>query len=165
MPRNWAWGKKRQSGYRSGEEERIAEWLTKQEIPFSYETVKLTYEKPVRKGVCKKCEATSCVQRLVYTPDFCLENGTLIEFKGRLTSKDRTKLIAVKKANPDIRLVILFGSDNKLAKNNAKRYSQWAVEHGFDFGIRVPAKRWLRNTSSTGVAVKPVPAPPDEGSK
>jgi hypothetical protein len=152
LPRNWSWGKKRESGYRSKEEERVAEWLTEHEVKFSYETLKLEYEKPVRKGLCKKCGTTSCVQRLVYSPDFILENGTVIEYKGRFTAKDRTKLLAVKKLNPEVKLVLLFGADNKLDKRSTKRYSTWAMEHGFDFGIRVPPRRWLSERKSIPAA-------------
>jgi len=147
MPRNWSWGKKRESGYRSTAEEVLAENLINSGIGFKYESLKLNYEKPVRKGKCKDCDGKKVVKVATYTPDFVLDNGIIIEYKGRLTASDRSKLIAVKKTNPEIHLRLLFGSDNKLAKNNNKRYSQWAAEHGFDYAIGTPPRRWLRKPS------------------
>lgn len=148
MPRNWSWGKKRKSGYRSGAEESVAETLTTSGIGFGYETIKLEYEKSIRRGKCKDCNGKKVVKLATYTPDFILDNGKIIEYKGRLTTADRSKLIAVQKANPDIRIYLLFGADNKLAKNNNKRYSQWATEHGFDYAIGTPPRLWLRKLGS-----------------
>ena len=145
MPRNWKWGHKRSSGYRSGAEEKLAQWLTDQGIQFTYEGLKLEYYKTVRGGVCLNCEEKSTVrQKRSYTPDFVLENGTIIEYKGRLTSSDRTKLLAVKKSNPDVSIRLLFGSDNKLVKNGTKRYSDWACDNDFDFAIGSVPKRWIK---------------------
>lgn len=150
MPRGWSYGKKRESGYRSGAEEKVAAFLEASGIGFEYETLTLSYEKPVRRGLCKTCAGKKVVKIATYKPDFILENGEILEYKGRLTSADRTKLIAVVRSNPDIKIRLLFGSDNKLAKNNNKRYSEWATEHGFDFAIKLPPKRWLRSGVGTG---------------
>ena len=144
MPHNWKWGKKRESGYRSAAEERLAENLTNSGIGFEYEKLILTYEKKVPRGLCKNCGQKQVVKLATYKPDFVLDNGVIIEYKGRLTSQDRTKLVAVAKSNPDRRIRLLFGSDNKLTKNNEKRYSQWAAEHGFDYAIGTPPRRWIR---------------------
>lgn len=145
MPRGWSWGKKRDSGYRSKAEEEVAKWLMDHEIAFQYESLKLEYYKTVRGGICLKCGEKSAVkQKRSYTPDFVLDNGILIEYKGRLTSQDRNKLIAVKESNPDVNLKLLFGSNNKLNKGTTKRYADWAAEHGFDYHIgKQPPKRWL----------------------
>jgi len=144
LPRGWSWGKKRKSGYRSGAEEKLAETLTESGVGFTYESLTLEYEKTVRKGKCNQCGSTKGVVKVAtYKPDFILDNGIVIEYKGRLTASDRSKLVAVKKTNPEIKLKLLFGSDNKLAKNNDKRYSQWATENGFDYAIGSPPRRWL----------------------
>lgn len=143
MPRGWSWRKKRKSGYRSGAEELLAESLTKSGVGFKYESLKLEYEKLIRKGKCKDCDGKKVVKIATYTPDFILDNGIIIEYKGRLTAQDRTKLVAVRKSNPTVHIKLLFGSDNKLAKNNNKRYSQWATENGFDYAIGSPPRRWL----------------------
>lgn len=144
MPRGWSFGKRRASGYRSGAEEKLAEWLTKNKIEFEYETIKLVYEKPVRSGLCKECGKKKVVKLATYTPDFIINNGkTLIEYKGRLTQTDRAKLLAVRRANPERDLRLLFGSDNRLVKNSDKRYSTWCVDNGIDYAIGVPPAGWL----------------------
>ncbi len=148
MPRGWSYGKKRKSGYRSGAEESLAESLTASGVGFSYESLKLEYEKPVRKGKCKDCDGKKVVKIATYTPDFILDNGIIIEYKGRLTQADRSKLIAVARSNPELRIRLLFGSDNKLAKNSEKRYSTWATENGFDYAIGTPPRRWLRSAGN-----------------
>lgn len=148
MPRNWSWGKKRKSGYRSGAEELLAEALAASGIGFEYESLKLEYEKPVRKGKCKECNGKKVVKVATYTPDFVLFNGRIIEYKGRLTATDRSKLIAVRNSNPDTKIHLLFGSDNKLQKNSEKRYSDWAKANGFDYAIGATPRRWLRNVGS-----------------
>lgn len=148
MPRNWKWGQKRKSGYRSGAEEKLAESLLASNVGFTYESLKLKYEKPVRGGICKNCDGKKVVKVATYTPDFILDNGRIIEYKGRLAAADRSKLIAVRNSNPDTKIHLLFGSDNKLQKNSEKRYSTWATEHGFDYAIGSPPKRWLRASKS-----------------
>src|SRR5882762_10202182 len=101
MPRNWSWGKKRKSGYRSGAEEMLAEYLTEQGTKFEYESLKLEYKKKVRSASCDECGGSKVSQKHTYTPDFVLDNGTIIEYKGRLTASDRSKLLAVLKSNPE----------------------------------------------------------------
>lgn len=146
LPRNWSWGKKRKSGYRSGAEEKLAEYLTEQGTKFEYESLKLEYKKKVRSASCDECGGSKVSQKHIYTPDFILDNETIIEYKGRLTQTDRSKLLAVARSNPGVRIKLLFGANNKLAKNNNKRYSQWATENGFDYALEVPPRRWLRSS-------------------
>lgn len=149
MPRNWKWGKKRDSGYRSGAEEKLAAYLTEQDVKFEYETLIITYEKKVVRGLCKECGNKKTVVKLAtYKPDFILENGTIIEYKGRLTAQDRSKLVAVVRSNPERKIKLLFGSDNKLSKGNPKRYSDWCTANGFDYAISTPPRRWLRGRSA-----------------
>jgi len=145
MPRGWTWGKHRKSGYRSGLEEKVAASLEAKGIKFEYESIRITYEKPVRKGLCPACGSKSTVQVSSYTPDFVLDNGILLEVKGRLTSKDRSKLILVRKSLGDRGkyLVLYLAEDNRLTKGSEKRYSNWCQEKGFDFSIGAIPRRWL----------------------
>lgn len=145
MPRNWSWGHKRKSGYRSGAEEKLAEYLTKLGVKFEYETLKLEYLKPIRNGLCDTCGKSKVKQKHIYTPDFILSNGVIIEYKGRFTATDRSKLLAVKRSNPDRKVYLVFGSDNKLQKNNEKRYSDWCTANGFDYAVGAPPARWLHS--------------------
>lgn len=143
MPRNWKWGKKRKSGFRSGWEEQIARNLTEKGVGWEYEPEVLYYNKKILRGKCLRCGAKEVVKVGQYRYDFRLDNGTLIEAKGRLTSADRTKLLAVRASNRDRLLVILFKTDNKLGKNTTKRYSEWAGEHGWDYAVGAIPRRWL----------------------
>jgi hypothetical protein len=84
-----------------------------------------------------------------YIPDWTLTwpNGKVmyLEMKGWLRPSDRTKLIAVKKANPNIDIRIVFQTDNKLNKNSKTRYSKWAEKHGFPWAIKYIPKEWLQS--------------------
>lgn len=87
------------------------------------------------------------VQRY-YLPDFVviLPSGTkrYIEAKGYFRPDDRTKLLAVRKAHPDIDLRIVFAQDNKLNKNARSKYSDWAKKNNFPYSIGSIPKDWLK---------------------
>jgi len=82
-----------------------------------------------------------------YIPDFTVEfkDGRImyIEAKGWLRSEDRSKMIAVKRANPELDIRILFQNDNKLNKNSKSRYSDWANKNGFPFALKNIPEDWL----------------------
>jgi hypothetical protein len=122
--------------YRSKAEERFANELTREGIKFTYEPEKWDYARKLVSSYCSACNHREVYQRKKYTPDFYFPDyGFYIELKGRLTSRDRTKYIAVKRDNPtkDLRIVCL--SDNKLSKSSTTRYSDWL--HANDFTFRV----------------------------
>lgn len=108
----------------------IAQDLEKRGVPFDYEKVKLTYT----------VEHT-------YKPDFGVGGKVIIEAKGYFTSADRSKLLAVKRANPEIDLRLLFmRASNKLNKESETTYADWADKHGFTWaeGTSVPAE-WIKS--------------------
>jgi hypothetical protein len=80
----------------------------------------------------------------VYTPDFVLDNGIIIEAKGKLDQETRSKMIAVKKAYPhlDIRMVFMRGS-NTLSRGSKTTYMQWAQKNGFPAADGAIPKEWL----------------------
>lgn len=129
---------------RSGLERLHYDQLKESGVKFEYEPIKIEYRRRVVKGVCKKCGHEEVYQRKIYIPDWVLENGIHIESKGRLTSQDRAKLMAVKQQHPTIDLRIVFGANNKIHKAKAKRYAEWASENGFKFGIKVIPQSWLK---------------------
>jgi hypothetical protein len=101
--------------YRSKLEERVARWLELNDHPFEYESLKLPYT----------IEA-------VYTPDFILPNGVIIETKGWLKPEDRRKMLAVKKAHPKLDIRLVFQSPhNTISKESKTTYASWAEKHGF----------------------------------
>lgn len=82
-----------------------------------------------------------------YIPDFIvyLSSGhkIYVEAKGYLRPSDRTKMIAVKKAHPDLDIRFFFAVDNKLYKNAKSRYSDWCIKHGFPYAVGTIPKDWL----------------------
>lgn len=77
-----------------------------------------------------------------YIPDFRLPNGILVEAKGYLRPRDRTKMRKVKEQNPDLDIRFLFQRANtKLTKSkNSEMYWQWAERLGFEWheGTKIP---------------------------
>jgi len=103
--------------YRSGLEERVADLLSNLKVEFEYESTKVPY-----------------ILQCNYTPDFLLPNGVYLETKGRLTEEDRRKMIAVKKANPDLDIRFVFQAPyNKIYKGSKTTYAKWCEKHGFQY--------------------------------
>lgn len=115
-------------GFRSGFERTLAASLQKRKIKFGYETLQLPY-----------------TIDHVYSPDFILPNGILIEAKGKLTPQDRSKMIAVKKHHPDldIRFVFMRG-ENKLTAKSKTTYMMWAAKNGFPAADEEIPDEWLK---------------------
>ena len=117
-------------GYRSGLEERIAEQLDKAGVEYTYEQVKLNYIKPASKHV--------------YTPDFVLANGIIVETKGRFLMADRQKHILVKKHNPTLDIRFVFSNSNaRISKTSRTTYAQWCIKNGFKFADKEIPKEWM----------------------
>lgn len=112
--------------YRSGFEERVAK--SNPEAEHEPSEPKVTY------SMCKR-----------YIPDFVLSNGVIVEAKGYFESKDRTKMLLVKKQNPGLDIRLLFQrANNRLTKSvNSLMYWQWAERHNFPWseGETIP-KEW-----------------------
>lgn len=86
-----------------------------------------------------------------YIPDFLVvtKDGNreiYIETKGYLRPADRTKMIAVKKANPDLDIRIVFAKDNTLGRGSKTRYSEWAKKHGFKYSVGAIPKDWFTDS-------------------
>jgi hypothetical protein len=129
--------------FRSMFEQNTAYWLDNNGINYVYEGKKLPYTSKVKSGICSVC-GEPAIQKRFYLPDFYITDfGFYIETKGRLTSKDRSKMRDVVKANPkeDIRIVFMY--DNKLEKNKDERYSSWASKNGFRYSVGKPSTDWF----------------------
>ncbi len=122
--------------FRSKFEEQIANYLTKRNIHFEYESCKLSYIVPETKRN--------------YLPDWLIgtNKNIVFESKGRLTSADRKKMLLVKENNPEIEIRFIFmNSDVKIRKGSKTSYGDWATKNGFewcDFRKGIP-KQWLKN--------------------
>ena len=99
--------------FRSKLEKNIADLLEGLGVSYQYESEKLSYT----------IEHT-------YTPDFVLPNYTYLEAKGYWDPADRRKILAVKKANPEIDLRMIFQSPyNKISKKSKTTYAKWCEKH------------------------------------
>lgn len=83
----------------------------------------------------------------VYNPDFTLPNGIIVEAKGNFrTTYERSKMIHVKKANPEKDIRFLFMDANlKIRKGSKTTYWEWAEKNGFKWaeGDKIP-DAWYR---------------------
>ena len=81
----------------------------------------------------------------MYTPDFVLPNGIIIETKGRFTVADRRKHILIKKQHPKLDIRFVFENENsKLRKGSKTSYGKWCEKHGFLYCNRVIPEKWLK---------------------
>jgi hypothetical protein len=121
-------------GFRSGLEERVAEQLDQLGIEYTYEKVKLKYIKPASQHV--------------YTPDFVLANGIIVETKGRFLAPDRQKHILVKRHNPDLDIRFVFSNSNaRISKASKTTYAMWCRKHGYKFADKIIPQEWLDERS------------------
>lgn len=81
-----------------------------------YETVGLVYRLPPA----------------VYTPDFQLPNGILLEAKGFFKAADRTKMKLVRAQHPHVDLRVVLQTPYKtLSPASMTTYAGWCEQHGF----------------------------------
>ena len=117
-------------GFRSGLEERIAEQLDKLGVEYTYEKVKLKYIKPASSHV--------------YTPDFQLPNGIIVETKGRFLAPDRQKHLLVKKHNPELDIRFVFSNSNaRISKTSKTTYAMWCRKNGYKFSDKIIPEEWI----------------------
>jgi hypothetical protein len=117
-------------GFRSGLEERIAEQLDQLGVEYTYEKIKLKYIKPASSHV--------------YTPDFVLANGIIVETKGRFLAPDRQKHILVKRHNPELDIRFVFSNSNaRISKASKTTYAMWCRKNGYKFADKTIPEEWL----------------------
>ena len=117
-------------GYRSGLEFKISMALDTIKYKYEYESIKIEWEDLTYR---------------TYTPDFILNNGIIIETKGRFLSADRKKHIAIKKQHPDLDIRFVFTNSRNKIQNGAKSsYGQWCDKHGFRYYDRIIPEDWLK---------------------
>jgi hypothetical protein len=118
---------------RSGFEKKVAKCLEKKKVQFEYEKERLPYLVPTI--------------RKVYTPDFLLPNGIVIEAKGNFDRASRKKMALVLEQHKDRDIRMLFMRDNPINKGSKTKYSDWCKERGIKFHIsslgEVPDE-WLK---------------------
>ena len=125
-----AWRAARKYGYRSGLELTIAEKLKADKVSFRYEAIKIEWEDLAYR---------------TYTPDYILDNGIIVEVKGRFVTADRRKHIEIKKQHPELDIRFVFeNSKKKLQKGAKSSYAQWCIKYGFLYYDRIIPEDWLK---------------------
>jgi hypothetical protein len=121
-------------GWRSGLEERVAEQLDQLGVEYTYEKLKLKYIKPASEHV--------------YTPDFVLPNGIIVETKGRFLLADRMKHMMVKKHNPTVDIRFVFSNSNaRISKASKTTYAMWCRKHGYLYADKTIPEEWINERS------------------
>lgn len=103
--------------------------LKRMKVPYQYEPTKLPF-----------------VIERTYCPDFYIPHKDIyIEAKGKLDADTKQKMIAVKKAHPDLDIRIVFmRGENKLSKRSKTTYMQWAEKHGFPAADGDIPEEWFK---------------------
>lgn len=89
-----------------------------------------------------------------YTPDFIIEfkdgRKMYIETKGYFKYTDRKKMEAVREANPDLDIRLLFMRDSPscLGKGSKTRPSEWCEKYNFKYSIGELPVEWFKETNS-----------------
>ena len=114
--------------FRSKLEEKVADLLVELGVKYEYETTKVPY-----------------VIEHIYTPDFILPNGVVLEFKCYWDADDRRKIKAVKTLNPELDLRMVFQAPfNTISKKSKTTYAKWCERHDIPWTSfhNIPLK-WL----------------------
>jgi len=130
--------------YRSGFEKRFAEFLDTRNVKYEYEvdTFKISVEVP--KVYCGACGSNGIKQDTVYTPDF-KTHGSYLECKGRLTAKERRRILGLLSSHPTIDFRLVFMRNNPLYPRSKSRYSTWAEDNKIPYciGHEIP-NEWIK---------------------
>ena len=117
-------------GYRSGLEHKLSIYLDEHKVKYDYENIKIEWEDLAYR---------------TYTPDFVLDNGIIIETKGRFMAADRRKHIAIKKQHPKLDIRFVFtNSKAKISKGAKSSYADWCIKNGFRYYDRIIPEDWLK---------------------
>ena len=93
--------------------EKVADLLCNLDVKYEYETEKVPYTIPH-----------------LYTPDFFLPNGVVLECKGYWDADDRRKIKAVKQQHPELDLRMVFQAPfNTISKKSKTTYAKWCDKH------------------------------------
>ena len=80
-----------------------------------------------------------------YTPDFILNNGIIVETKGRFLASDRRKHLAIQKQHPKLDIRFVFTNSRvKLYKGAKSTYAQWCHKYNFKYYDRIIPECWLK---------------------
>lgn len=119
------------NGWRSGLEEVLGKQLDDAGIRYEYEKLTVSYipsPKPKR-----------------YKPDYVLlDNGIIVEGKGRFETPDRQKHLLVKAQHPDLDIRFVFSNARaRISKQSRTTYAMWCLSKGFPYADKTIPLAWL----------------------
>jgi hypothetical protein len=121
---------KNKTSFRSGLEDTTALHIKSRGAKVLYETSKIKYTIPESNHV--------------YTPDFILPNGIIVETKGRFMIDDRKKHLLIRAQHPDKDIRFVFTrSATKLYKGARTTYADWCVKYNFKFADKRIPDSWF----------------------
>lgn len=117
-------------GWRSGLEEKVLKSLQSRGAEVEYEPFAVHYSQPQKPRR--------------YTPDFLLENGIIVETKGRFVTADRQKHILIKLQHPLLDIRFVFSNPNqRISKLSSTTYAMWCEAKGFKYAGKDVPDAWL----------------------
>lgn len=127
---------------RSGFERSVAKHLKSRNIDFGYESITYEITVPVRSKnqYCVDCNGSTIMRDTIYTPDFFLPNGIVVEAKGRFMAKDRLIAKAMKEQHPEVDIRMLFMGDNKISPSSKTRYRDWCERNDIKCAVSKTGK-------------------------
>ncbi|WP_197421532.1 hypothetical protein [Sphingobium sp. CCH11-B1] len=115
---------------RSGLEDKTMADLAERGVPFRYEEVRVSYEKPASSHK--------------YTPDFILPNGVIVETKGLFDSDDRKKHELIRKQHPALDIRFVFSrSASPIRKGSKTTYGSWCAKLGIPYADKAIPQAWI----------------------
>jgi len=154
MARNRAQRKAAMGEYRSIFERDIATALEELGISFRYEACTYKWREKLPSGYCVECGTKDVYADRTYTPDFFLDNGYVIEAKGMFTAKDRKIAAAMQEQHPEVKMVYLFGHNNRLSRGSRTTYMEWCRKRGLASAdrrqMRSALKMWAGRKDAQG---------------
>lgn len=130
-------------GFRSGLEVAMAAQLTLAGVIYEYETLKLKFIEPAKSRT--------------YTPDFILENGIIIETKGRFETSDRQKHLWVQAQHPELDIRFVFSnSKSKINPRSPTSYADWCVKNNFKYADKTCPAAWIAEPPKVSLTTSPL---------
>jgi len=129
--------RKKSSEHRSKLEDRLAQVLKNKSVKYKYEaeSYEVWVELPDKQAHCAACGSKALEKRRSYTPDFFLDNGVVIEAKGKFTADNRRIIEAFLEQHPDVDFRMIFQRDNPVRSGAKSRYSDWCKKRQIPYHI------------------------------
>jgi hypothetical protein len=133
--------------YRSNFEKSLACSVNSRGFGFKYEPWSLAFTKPMR--MTKKLKEAHGLPKdfssetyHLYTPDFLLPSGVIVEAKGKFTAQMRTIMINVVRCNPELDIRMCFQRDNRIHPGSKTRYSDWCNQNKIAYAVGIIPTSW-----------------------